>query len=47
MQVLMKELFTSDVGLLSFVVITFTLGMGVYYARYFLKHVREDSARNR
>lgn len=47
MQILMKELFTSDVGLMSFVVIAFTLGMGVYYTRYFLKHVRDDSARNR
>jgi hypothetical protein len=26
---------------------TFTLGMGVYYTRYFLKHVREDSAAER
>jgi uncharacterized membrane-anchored protein len=47
MQILMKELFTSDVGLMSFVVIAFTLGMGVYYTRYFLKHVRDDSAQHR
>lgn len=47
MQILMKELFTSDVGLMSFAVIAFTLGMGAYYTRYFLKHVRDDSARSR
>lgn len=44
MNVLLKELFTSDVGLMSLVVIAFTLGMGAYYARYFLKHVRDDRA---
>jgi hypothetical protein len=40
-----KELFTTDVGLMSIAVIAFMLGMGVFYLRYFLKHVREDAAK--
>ena len=39
-----KDLFSSDVGLLSAAVILFMLGMGVFFVRYFVKHVREDSA---
>ncbi|MCW5665198.1 MAG: DUF3149 domain-containing protein [Piscinibacter sp.] len=39
----LTELFTTDVGLLSIAVIAITLGMGGYYLRYFIKHVREDS----
>ena len=41
----LSELFTTDVGLLSIAVIAFMLGMGGFYLRYFLKHVREDSAK--
>jgi len=44
MQVL-KELFSSDAGLMSAAGIAFMLGMGVFYVRYFLKHIREDAAR--
>jgi hypothetical protein len=43
---LLKELFTSDVGLMSFAVIAIMLGMGVFYLRYFLKHMQEDSAKS-
>lgn len=43
----LKDLFTSDVGLLSLGVIVFTLGMGGYYLRYFLKHIAQDSAAQR
>lgn len=43
----LKELFTSDVGLLSLAVIVFTLGMAGYYTRYFLKHMHDDEARMR
>ncbi|WP_428424898.1 DUF3149 domain-containing protein [Methylibium sp.] len=39
----LKDLFTSDVGLMSLAGITFMLGMGVFFIRYFLKHIREDS----
>jgi hypothetical protein len=41
----LTELFSSDVGLMSMAVIVITLGMGVYYVRYFLKHMREDGER--
>ena len=41
----LTELFTTDVGLLSLAVLAFMLGMGGYYLRYFIKHVREDTAR--
>ncbi len=40
----LKELFTTDVGLMSIGGIVFMLGMGVFYLRYFLKHIREDAA---
>jgi uncharacterized membrane-anchored protein len=40
----LKELFTSDVGLFSIATIGMVLGMGVYYVRYFLRHMHEDEA---
>ena len=40
----LELLFSSDVGLMSLAVIAFTLGMGGFYLRYFLKHVKDDSA---
>lgn len=40
----LKDLFTSDVGIMSLAVIAITLGMGVFYLRYFLRHIREDAA---
>lgn len=41
----MKELFTTDVGLMSVGGIAFMLGMGVFFIRYFLKHIKEDGDR--
>lgn len=41
---MLSELFTTDVGLLSIGVIAFTLGMGVFFIRYFLRNIREDAA---
>ncbi|HVK33313.1 MAG TPA: DUF3149 domain-containing protein [Burkholderiaceae bacterium] len=41
----LTELFTTDVGLLSIGVIAFMLGMGVFYIRYFLRHIDEDAER--
>ena len=35
-------LFKSDIGLMSLFVIVFTVGMAVYYARYFAKKMDED-----
>lgn len=34
-------LFKSDIGLLSLFVIVFTLGMAIYYARFFSKKMDE------
>jgi hypothetical protein len=38
----LKDLFTSDVGLMSLGAIVFMLGMGVFFVRYFRRHMRED-----
>ncbi|MFM9917319.1 MAG: DUF3149 domain-containing protein [Rhizobacter sp.] len=40
----LRDLFTSDAGLMSMAVIAFMLGMGGFFIRYTLKHVREDEA---
>ncbi|TXH43221.1 MAG: DUF3149 domain-containing protein [Burkholderiaceae bacterium] len=42
----MQDLWTTDYGLMSLAVIVITLGMGGYYLRYFIRHVKEDIARN-
>lgn len=42
---MLKDLFTSDVGLLSLGSIVFVLGMGAYFVRYFIRHMHEDEAR--
>jgi uncharacterized membrane protein len=39
----LKDLFTTDVGLMSITGIAFMLGMGVFFVRYFLRHMREDA----
>jgi hypothetical protein len=41
----LKDLFTSDVGLMSIGGIAFMLGMAVFFIRYFLKHIQEDTER--
>ncbi|MFN7569983.1 MAG: DUF3149 domain-containing protein [Betaproteobacteria bacterium] len=41
-----KELFMTPVGLLSLGVIVFTIGMGVWFSRWFAKKIEEDE-RNR
>lgn len=40
-----QYLFSTDVGILSAAVIAFMLGMGVFFVRFFLRHMREDAAR--
>ncbi|OYY61225.1 MAG: DUF3149 domain-containing protein [Burkholderiales bacterium 28-67-8] len=40
----LKDLFTSDVGLMSLAVIALVLGIGVYLIRYALKHMRDEEA---
>lgn len=41
----LQDLFTSDVGLMSLGGIVFMLGMGVFFVRYFLRHIQEDGER--
>ena len=41
----LKDLFTTDVGLMSLGGLIFMLGMAVFFVRYFLRHIREDAAR--
>jgi hypothetical protein len=38
----LRDFFTTDYGLLSAAVIAFTLGMGVFFASYMARHMRED-----
>ena len=40
---LLIDLFSTDYGLLSLAVIAFVLVMAVYFARYFIKHMQENS----
>jgi hypothetical protein len=39
----LKDLVTTDVGLMSVAGLAFMLGMGVFFVRYFLRHMQEDS----
>ncbi len=41
----LKDLFTTDVGLMSAAGIAFMIGMAVFFVRYFLSHMREDAER--
>lgn len=43
----LRDFFSTDYGLLSAAVIAITLGMAVFYVRFFLKHMHEDEARAR
>jgi hypothetical protein len=43
----LKELFSTDVGLLSIGAIAFMLGMAVFFVRFFVRHIREESQRQR
>jgi hypothetical protein len=42
--VALKELFTTDIGLLSLFVILFIIGMGFWLSRFFAARMREDEA---
>ena len=39
----LRDLLTTDYGLFSAAGIAFMLGMGVFFMRYFQRHIREDS----
>ena len=41
----LQDLFTTAYGLMSAGVLIFTLGMGVFIARYMARHIREDGER--
>lgn len=43
----LKDLFTTDYGLMSIIGLAFILGMGVYFVRYFISHMHEEEARMR
>lgn len=40
---MLKDLFTTDVGLMTVIGLSFMMGMGVFFVRYFLRHMREDA----
>jgi uncharacterized membrane-anchored protein len=42
-----RDFFSTDYGLFSAAVIAVMLGMGVFYVRYFIRHMHEDEARER
>lgn len=43
----LKVLFSTDVGLMSLAGLTFMLGMGAFFVRYFLKHMHDEEAQQR
>lgn len=43
--VALRELFTTDIGLLSLFVIAFIIGMGFWLYRFFTSRMREDAVR--
>jgi heme/copper-type cytochrome/quinol oxidase subunit 2 len=40
----LSDLFSTSYGLMSVGVIAFTIGMGVYFYRYFNRRIEEDAA---
>jgi hypothetical protein len=40
----LQDLFSTDYGLMSIGGIVFMIGMGVFFVRFFMKHMREDEA---
>lgn len=40
-----KDLFSSDIGLLSLGTIAFVIVMGIYFIRFFQKHIQEDESK--
>jgi hypothetical protein len=40
----LQDFLSTDYGLMSLAVIVFMLGMGVFFVRFFLKHMHEDEA---
>jgi uncharacterized membrane-anchored protein len=42
-----NDFLTTDYGLMSAAVIAITLGMAVFFIRFFVSHMREDEAKQR
>ncbi len=42
-----QDFLSTDYGLMSAAVIVITLGMGAFFTRFFISHMREDEARQR
>jgi hypothetical protein len=40
-----KLLFTSDIGLMSLFTLVFIVGMGIWFRRFFVRHIVEEEAR--
>ena len=40
----LRELFTTDIGLLSLGVLLFIVVMAIWFGRFFLSHIRQDEA---
>lgn len=40
----LQDFLSTDYGLMSLAVILFMLGMGAFFIRYFVQHVKADSA---
>ena len=40
----MKDFFSTDYGLMSAIVIAITLGMGVWFTRFFAANIKRDAA---
>lgn len=41
----LRDFISTDYGLMSLAVIAITLGMGAFYTRYFINHIRQDTER--
>jgi len=41
----LKDLLTTDVGLMSAAGIVFMIGMAIFFVRFFLRHIQEDADR--
>ena len=44
---LLIDLFSTDYGLMSIAVVMFIIGMGIFFIRYFLSHMREEELQKR
>jgi hypothetical protein len=43
----LKLLFTTDIGLMSLATIVFIIGMGIWFRRFFNRHIEEEARQRR